>query len=447
MKQMSITLKRPLVAIMVVALLLRLVSVAVMGNSVEPLPGIFDQISYHNLALRLLDGHGFSFGEPWWPATAADAPTAHWSYLYTVYLAAVYAIFGPHPWVARLLQAVAVSFLMPWLVYRLSRRLFGSNSAPGSQSDANRLTSGHKVGLVAAAIIAVYVYFFYYAAALITESFYIVAILWIFDLAIVISQTKTTSLRHWLLLGVALGVAVLLRQLFLLFIPLLLFWLWWVARPRLPYFLVSLTVLILMMLPWTIRNYLAFDRFVILNTNAGYAFYWGNHPIYGTSFIPILPNYYSLLPPELLELDEAALDTALLKRGIEFILNDPVRYLQLSLSRIPHYFVFWPSAESSLLSNLSRVASFGLFLPFMLYGLIRTLRYRYPSLAARIASPFFLIYLFIVVYTGIHVLTWTLIRYRLPIDAFLIIFAGLAVVELGERLNVWRGHPRAAAVS
>ena len=49
-------------------------------------------------------------------------------------------------------------------------------------------------------------------------------------------------------------------------------------------------------------------------------------------------------------------------------------------------------------------------------------------------QPLFLLYMFIVVYTGIHILTWTLVRYRLPVDAVLVIFAGLAMVDLIGRV-------------
>jgi hypothetical protein len=54
-------------------------------------------------------------------------------------------------------------------------------------------------------------------------------------------------------------------------------------------------------------------------------------------------------------------------------------------------------------------------------------------------------YMFIVIYTGIHVLTWTLIRYRLPVDALLVIFAGLAVVDLAGRVPVLKKWVTAAA--
>jgi len=213
-------------------------------------------------------------------------------------------------------------------------------------------------------------------------------------------------------------------------------WIWWASGRRLwRSLLLSGLTIILMVIPFTISNYLRFDRFVLLNTNAGYALFWSNHPVYGTKFVPILTNdmgsYDSLIPEELLFLDEASLDQELLKLGVGFITEDPLRYLQLSISRIPPYFMFWPTAESSLISNISRVSSFGIMLPFMLYGLYRSYIGRIMPL---VKQPLFLLYMFITVYTGIHILTWTLVRYRLPVDAVLLIFAGLAVVDLFGRI-------------
>jgi hypothetical protein len=47
------------------------------------------------------------------------------------------------------------------------------------------------------------------------------------------------------------------------------------------------------------------------------------------------------------------------------------------------------------------------------------------------------------VYTLIHLLTWTLIRYRLPVDAVLLIFAALTIVEIANRIKQRRGkHER-----
>jgi hypothetical protein len=195
----------------------------------------------------------------------------------------------------------------------------------------------------------------------------------------------------------------------------------------------------MMVIPFTVLNYTRFNRFVLLNTNAGYALFWSNHPIYGTKFVPILTgdmgNYNDLIPPDLLSLDEAALDQELLKRGIGFVVQDPVRYALLSISRIPPYFTFWPSSNSGMISNISRVASFGIMLPFMLYGLYRSYVARDKPL---IRQPLFLLYLFAIIYSVIHILTWTLVRYRLPVDAVLVVFAGLAIVDIAERIPALR---------
>ncbi len=260
-----------------------------------------------------------------------------------------------------------------------------------------------------------------------TETFYIIGILGRADGA------RGNWLRAGLILGVALAVTVLLRQIFLLFVPLLFGWLMWRsyrhnARPvahMCGALAAAALILMLSILPWTARNYSAFGQFVLLNTNAGFAFFWGNHPIHGYNFIAILPpggpTYQSLIPAELHSLNEAELDRTLLKQGLGFIQAEPGRYLVLSFSRIKDYFVFWPSARSGAISNLSRVASFGLCLPFMLYGL---------WLGRRSWPQASLLYLFVTAYTAIHLMVWALIRYRLPIDAVLVIFAGMAVVDI-----------------
>ena len=146
-------------------------------------------------------------------------------------------------------------------------------------------------------------------------------------------------------------------------------------------------------------------------------------------------DYHSLLPKELLSLNEAALDQALLKRGIQFVLDDPYRYVLLSLSRIPPFFMFWPANESGLISNLSRVGGYAVFLPFMLAGLgIAFASKARRTIASILSAADILLLVFCLIYSGIHILTWTLVRYRLPIDAVMLVYAGLALASLLSRL-------------
>lgn len=419
---------RALWIIAFLAVVLRLASALYQGNEVESLPGVADQISYHRLSTRVLNGYGFSFEVGWWPATPAGQPTAHWSYLYVLFLTAVYTLFGPNPVAARIIQAVLVGVLQPLFTWRIGRRLFGK-----------------KAGIVAAALSACYGYFAYYGGALMTESFHIAAILWVVDIATGIAGSSNrksgmTGMIPWVQLGVACAAAVLLRQVFLLLVPVILLWLAWrlVGANRLlsiPQFLgrsmIVPGVLILCIAPWTIRNYRAFDAFVLLNTNAGFAFFWGNHPVHGTKFIPILSpaEYGILIPAEVRGLNEAKMDRALLARGLDFVRDSPVRYIRLSMSRTIEYFKFWPTVESSTLSNLVRVLSFGLVFPLVLAGffLLYTSCVRRKGLRHESCSPgVSLLLLLGGFYTLLHIMTWTLIRYRLPMDA---IFMPLAAVS------------------
>ena len=417
---------------MLLSVALRVGSAVLQGDAVADLPGIFDQISYDTLARQVLTHQDFRFAEDWWPATRAGEPTAHWSYLYTLYLTGAYALAGVHPLVPRLFQAVLAGLLYPWFAWLIARRLFGP-----------------EVGLVSAALIAVYGYFVYYAGALMTETFYITALLWALDQLMVIAARGPARprLRTWLALGIALGAAVLLRQLILLCVPVLFAWLVWARARQLEGawarrlltasrrlaggLIVTCLVIAALILPWTVRNYEAFGRFVLLNTNAGYAFFFANHPIQGTNFTAILPGstYHDMIPPELLGLDEAALDSALLARGIGFVEADWGRYALLTVSRVADYFEFWPSSSSTAERNVGRVLSYGVYLPLMALGLLIA-AIRLPRSTRAAQAGVVLLCLVGGIYTAIHLLSWALIRYRLPVDAMLMPFAALAVTEI-----------------
>jgi len=405
--------RRWLTVILVVSVLLRFAAALYMGDHVVPLPGTYDQVTYDALAQSLLAGRGYSFTKDWWPATPAYAPTAHWSFLYPLYLAAVYGLFGHHPLNARLIQAIASGILLPLLIFRIGRHIFGA-----------------RVGLIAAGLSAVYIYFVYYNGALVTETFHMLAVLW--SLEIALELTKRTSRWQWVKLGLALGIAALLRQVILLFVPVLFIWLLWEGRKRIQLrdLVIPTAVIVALILPWTVRNYLVFHRFVPLNTNAGFAFFWANHPEHGTDFVLLFSNekYASLIPQELRGLNEAEMNDALMRRGLGFVVEDPWRYLLLSLSRVKELFKFWPSTESSLLSNVARVFSFGLALPFILHGLF---------LSRPQWRRCLLLYLFIAIYSLIYLLSWVQIRYRIPLDPVLLVFAGLSVLTIADRCTKW----------
>ncbi|MCA9992702.1 MAG: glycosyltransferase family 39 protein [Anaerolineales bacterium] len=453
--------KRILIAILITAIALRLAAALLLGNSIaETRGGTYDQITYDALAQRVVGGYGFTFASDWWPYVRAGQPTAFWSYLYTLYLALIYSLAGHQPLLARVIQAILVGLAMPWLTYRIGKRIFGTGPA-----------------LIAAAINAAYLYFITYAASLMTEAFYIAGILWIVDVAMRLTEAFSNSqatgrhetapqLRLGIELGLAMGMTLLMRQVISGFLVVLAFWFFWLAwrkhwlRQALVPLAVAAVVMVVINLPFIARNYRLFGAIIMPNTNVGINFFWANHPIYGTQFEPVLSpshgvSYQELIPPELRNLNEAQLDKALLARGLQFVAEDPGRYLLLSLSRVPIYFQFWPTPQSTLLSNVARLLSFGLFLPFIVYGLVVAIRAARPSGPLR--SPpaaqgdtsdlrlafLVLVLLFITVYTAIHLASWANVRYRLPVDAFLILFAGYGLEHLLRHLIEWKSRRQA----
>lgn len=412
-----------LAGVILAALILRAAVALWLGDRAEPISGAYDQVSYDMLAQRILAGKGFSFPVDWYPFTRANEPTAHWSFGYGLYIAAVYFIFGHHPLVARLIQ-VLFSGLNIWLAYRLSKRLFGEWA-----------------GLAAGAATAFYAYLIFFNAALMTQTFYILALLLILELSLVLVRKPT--MWRWLFLGLAIGLGALLRQSVLLFVPFLMAWLAWGvwrrSRPeqsssRIPLakrtqwsvvFGIFLSVLAAsaVILPWTVRNYLTYHDFLLLNSNSGYWFYASNHPNQGTVFNP---DYAPPVPDSLKGLQEPALDRALLREGIGFVVADPVRFLLLSLNRVKDYYWLLPSEQSSSVSNLARLLSFPLYLPFMLYGVWLS-RHQW-----RLCLPF---YLYVTMDALLCLGSWSAPRYRLPSDAVLMPFTGLAMSTVAAK---WR---------
>jgi ABC-type multidrug transport system fused ATPase/permease subunit len=426
-----------LALIVLVSVVLRVAVALWLGNEIDAPPLLTDQRSYNTLGVRLSTGHGFSFDKPWYPFyLPPDSPTAHWSYLYSLFIAGVYYVFGSQVVVARLVQAVLGGILLPVAVYQITRRVIESPSS------AHLLAALRERGLniaalpfIAAGLAAIYFYFVLYAATLMTETFFITAVLWALNRAIALADAPT--IKNGLALGAGLAIATLLRQSVLPAIAVILLWILWATwrvqrlRQVMAAITVSGAVLVAAIAPFAIRNYRVFGEFLLLNSNAGYAMYSAQHPMQGTSFQPFAA---APLPVDLVSGNEAQLDRELMKRGIAFVLAEPGRYLMLSLSRIPIYFEFWPSGETSFINNIGRVGSIGLFLPFMIYGLWLALRLSVLE-EKRKWSQFFtrpvaLLIGFMAFYSVLHIFTWAMPRYRLPVDAAALPFAAIALNDL-----------------
>ena len=289
------------------------------------------------------------------------------------------------------------------------------------------------MALAAAGITALYPFFVYYSGVLMTEGVYLLTATWALVATVALAEEQTGW--RWGVWGLAVGLTVLLRQVFVPLAGLLLLYVLWKSGWRVRWRDLALAggVVAALILPWTVRNYLVFDRFLLLNSQSGQILWNANHPGQGVHFQPagMFP-----VPADLEGANEVDLTNELGRRAVEIILQDPWRFLRLSLNRLGLYFMFVGSPGSSLLGRAARGFYLVICLPFMVGGLLLSLcEWRH----------WVFWYLFAAAYTAVHVISWVQYRYRMLVDVALVPFAALAIVALVARLR--RGRAGQSSVA
>lgn len=257
----------------------------------------YDDDEYYQAARLLADGEWLRDPYPWRYTRSPGYP---------LFLAAVFAAFGSNIALALAFQ-VGLSVLGVALVYLLARRAFD-----------------RRVGLIAAGLMAVAPLYASLAGSFVlTETLFATCTLLLIYLFWRGSEQGMSVWRAgWV--GVLWGYTTLVRGQVLFFWPLAALWLVIrarrQARPPICTLVISLAStiggLVLVIAPWAYRNYLAYDRFVWLDTSSGWTI-WRDHRVPGDDFWETLPQIAN-------PADRAAYATA---RGIQNILADPYRQL------------------------------------------------------------------------------------------------------------------------
>jgi 4-amino-4-deoxy-L-arabinose transferase-like glycosyltransferase len=220
-----------------------------------PSPAGSDAVEFNAIALNLVSGNGYSI--------TPDQPTAIRAPGFPLLLAALYRIsYENYALVYGVLCVIGA--LTCLLTYAVARQL---------------LTEGP--ARVAGLLAAVYLPHVYYSTLFLSESLFALCVglaLWLFLL-----HLRTSS--NWLLAGAGavMGYGALARPLAVLFVPLLGLILMrspdrnWRRLAQRSLVLVASAMVVL--LPWSIRNYALYHRFVLIATNGGTTFYGSNNDI------------------------------------------------------------------------------------------------------------------------------------------------------------------------
>jgi 4-amino-4-deoxy-L-arabinose transferase-like glycosyltransferase len=154
--------------------------------------------------------------------------------------------------------------LTVWLVAALARRVAGA-----------------RAGAVAAWVAAVYPPLVWMCAYALSETFYAclaMGLAWVLGRVVDDPRRAPARLPAWVAASAALtGLGILARPATLAFVPLAVAGLAWRTAPRLA--LLFAVVVMLVVTPWTARNWRAHGRFVLVASEGGVTFWTGNHPL------------------------------------------------------------------------------------------------------------------------------------------------------------------------
>jgi len=351
---------------------------------------------FARIAWAVVSGYGYS--SPW--ANTPLAPTAVEPPIYSYLLAGIFKVAGAYSyrslWIAVVLNGL-LSALIAVLILRIGRRDFGRS-----------------VGVLAAwvwscwlyeAVVAIRLWESSLAALLLT-----VALLWLPRLA---DSSRTSA---WVLFGVLAGVAGLTNTTLLAVFPF--FWAWLavlcrrrghICGKRLT---ASVGAFVLLLAPWTIRNYTVFHRLMPVRDNFGLELWLGNHeepPGHFDNDFPILnPATYNRLGE--IRFMEQKRETAL-----QFLRQHPQKFLRRSLRRV---FLFWTAPEGSAWPWVCLLAWLGLAL---------ALRNRKTN-----ALPNAVV---MVMFPLVYYITHTYDTYRHPMEPVILLLASYALMQAGEAVG------------
>lgn len=276
--------------------------------------GVVDMKFYHDSAVALTEGKGYVNPE-------SGTQTAQWPPGYPLFLAALYSLLGPSvtaAWIANIflgaLTCVALFILGCLMV-------------------------SQRVGVIAGLLLAVFPGHVLFTSLLLSEILFTFLTVIAMILMLLVARRGQDG-RRWrlVLLGLVIGAAALVRGqgLFLVIVAVLLWWLYTTDLERAARW-AAIVVLagLVVIVPWTIRNYVAMHGLVVISTNGGNSVWMGNHEgangrlMWGVGLM-LLGEDAKLPPAE----REVAKSNLALRLGLKYMVTHPWKELQLSGSKV-----------------------------------------------------------------------------------------------------------------
>lgn len=396
-----------LVGIAALALVIRLWFV----TRISPTNGIGgDARTYHDLANLLAEGHGFVESQLL-IKEGIRSPTAEHPPLYPLLLAAVSELGGTS-----------------WGAHRGASAVMGTGTVAAVGLLGRRAGSA-ATGLVAAALAAVYPPIMIVDGTVYSESLYGLTIALALIAAYRLLDRPTAGRAA--LLGAVIGLAALTRSEGLLLVPLLALPVAWRAGEAVRRnAAVAVAAFVLVVSPWVVRSWIAFDRPVGLSTNLGTMLGGANCPETYGGVHAALWRHSCLRRASG---DEAARAAAWRAQGIEYAAEHPDRLAVIAPLRVMRAWDLWrPLQGVDYVSYLE-----GRDLEWQRAGL-----YAYYALLAaavggaavlwRRRQPLLILLAPVVLVTVTTAVAYGISRLRMAAEISLVVLASVALVALVE---------------
>lgn len=397
---LSLDIKKLCILIFLIALIPRFSWFFIKGRHLDitvPVGG--DSVGYDTLAQNLLTYHQLAF--------KPGKPTAFREPLYPYFLAGVYAIFGHSYNAARMVQVIISAFTCV-VVFLLATKLFDK-----------------KVALLASFVTCFYPYLIYHSTTIIRETFFtFLLICAVYFLSVVnISKNRITNT---IFSGIFVGLCTLVNSTSMPFVVLSLIILLLIKRVKNA--VIIFFIFLILYFPWIYRNYEVFNTFILGSTAAGDTLYNCSvipYEVKGTPLEEVLIKEDKVIQ-EAQTMPEPEANKFLIQNALRVIRNNPKEFLTRCIKRFLKLYRFYPHpgkgyAHSETLLILASLVSYGTIFPFFVYGLFISLK--------RIRQYLFL-YLPIFSFTLVHTFTWALIRYRLPLEPYIIILGSYGILQI-----------------
>jgi hypothetical protein len=351
---------------------------------------------------------GRGFGNPFIQLTG---PTAWEPPLYPFVIAGVFKIFGIYSQASSLVLLTLNSFFSALTcipVFLIARRCFGE-----------------RVGVASGWTWALLPYVMYWCTRWVWETslsaLLVAVIFWI-----ALTMEDRDGLKPWMEFGALWGIAALNSPVLLSFLPVSGLWAWWhrakAGKRSITGILVASLVFFALIGPWIVRNHNTFGKWIFLRSNFGAEFRMGNGPwANGTWMYYLHPTQNVVAFRQYVQMGEIAYVAERKRQAVEFIKEDPGRFLRLCVMRFVYY---WGGVPRS--SEIWQLAQFknSLFLTSSIlcfWGLGRALYKRKPGA--------WLFFWLILLYPAIYYAVFTHARYRHPIEPEIGIVAIFLITE------------------